>query len=132
MKVTGQCYCGKTTIAAKSPRTTLYCHCDDCRRSAGAPVTAFVEFAVEDVEISGGHEKTVTVKTGVTRSFCGNCGSPVSGIYDYLPGMIYISLGLLDQAADLGPEMHAFYHRKYPWLEIADDLEKIDEEYRTD
>ena len=131
MDITGRCYCGQTHVSARSPKTVLYCHCADCRRSAGAPVTAFVEFKIADVDIQSDTLKSVTVNKGVTRSFCGNCGSPIAGTYDYLPGMTYISLGVLDQAEKLEPITHAHYGSKYRWLHIADDLPKEDE-YRLD
>ena len=131
MQITGRCYCGQTKIAAKNPRVSLNCHCDDCRRSAGAPVTAFVEFDVADVEVTSSAEKSVSVNAGVTRTFCSNCGSPISGVYDCLLNMIYLLMGVLDQAEKLRPQSHAHFHSKLPWLHIEDDLEKLSE-YRLD
>ena len=131
MDITGRCYCGETRVQANNHKTILYCHCHDCRRSAGAPVTAFVEFSTDDVSVLGPQLKSVSINSGVTRMFCGSCGTPVAGVYDYLPGMIYVSLGLLDQADQLEPQMHAHHHSKIAWLHIDDDLERA-EEYRLD
>ncbi len=131
MKITGRCYCGKTEVHGDNHKTVLYCHCADCRRSAGAPVTAFVEFDMSDVQTIGDDLRSVSVNDGVTRMFCSACGSPIAGTYDYLPGMIYVSLGLLDQADALEPQTHAHHHSKISWLHIEDDLERT-EEYRLD
>jgi len=45
--------------------------------------------------------------------------------------MIYVSLGLLDQADAIEPQSHAHHHSKISWLHIDDDLERT-EEYRLD
>ena len=47
------------------------------------------------------------------------------GGYDYLPGQVYIPLGILDQADALAPRRHAHDGRRLPWLHIEDDLERF-------
>lgn len=61
---------------------------------------------------------------GVTRTFCGMCGSPLTGRYDYLPGIVYIGLGLLDQADCLVPTLHSHEGNRLTWLHIDDGLER--------
>lgn len=62
---------------------------------------------------------------GAERWFCESCGSPVRARYAYLPGQTYIALGLLDQAADLAPQMHAHNDHCLPWLHLPDGLTRI-------
>lgn len=124
-KITGRCYCGATRLqAAALPSTVAYCHCTDCRRVTGAPVAAFAAFDSAAVTFSPNEGRAVRVNPGVTRSFCENCGSPLAGRYDYLPDMVYIALGLLDQADDIPPELHAHVDDRLTWLHIRDDLER--------
>ncbi|NMM43869.1 GFA family protein [Rhodospirillaceae bacterium KN72] len=123
--VTGRCYCGKTTLrSAVPPKTVAYCHCEDCRRVTGAPVAAFAAFEEGTVTVSPDEGRRVSVSPGVTRTFCDACGSPLTGRYDYLPGTVYIALGILDQAADLAPRLHAHAAACLPWLRIEDDLHR--------
>lgn len=123
--ITGRCYCGKTLIQASTPPTAVaYCHCADCKRVTGAPVAAFAAFNDADVTFSPDEGRAISINPGVTRNFCDACGSPLAGRYDYLPGTVYIALGLLDQAADIPPELHAHAGGKLPWLHIEDDLER--------
>ncbi|MEM7487934.1 MAG: GFA family protein, partial [Pseudomonadota bacterium] len=42
--------------------------------------------------------------------------------WDYLPGQIYVPVGLFDRAEDLVPTMHAHGDAALPWLHIQDDL----------
>ena len=124
MQITGQCYCGKTRISAKNPLSVLLCHCGDCRRVSGAPVAAFVAFDEADLTVSSGNLQNVEVNSGVRREFCGNCGSPITGRYDYLSGTVYVSLGLLDQADALEPTLHAHHDNRLQWLHLSDHVER--------
>ncbi|MBP5857717.1 GFA family protein [Marivibrio halodurans] len=124
--VTGRCYCGTTTIrAARAPETVAYCHCADCRRVTGAPVAAFAAFDEDGVTFTPDEGRRVTVNPGVSRSSCPHCGSPLAGRYDYLPGKIYIAIGLLDQANDLAPRLHSHAGERLSWLHIDDGLERF-------
>ena len=59
---------------------------------------------------------------GVERWFCETCGSPLGARYDYLPGQVYVPLGLIDQAAELPPSLHSHSSSALPWLCIKDHL----------
>ena len=124
--ITGRCYCGATTISAtQAPQAVAYCHCTDCRRVTGAPVAAFAAFDEAVVTFSPDEGHKVVANPGVTRTFCSACGSPLTGRYAYLPGQVYIAIGLLDQASDLAPQLHAHESQRLPWLHIHDDLERF-------
>ncbi len=124
--ITGRCYCGATTIEASAPPLAIaYCHCGDCRRVTGAPVAAFAAFDAAAVSFTPNEGRSVTANPGVKRSFCPSCGSPLAGHYDYLPGQVYLALGLLDQAAALAPQLHAHEQQRLPWLHIEDGLERF-------
>ena len=124
--ITGRCYCGATTITATQlPQTVAYCHCKDCRRVSGAPVAAYAAFDETAVTFSPDGGRKVHVNPGVVRSFCADCGSPLADRYDYLPGQVYIAVGVLDQADDLAPQLHAYESQRLTWLHIDDDLERF-------
>lgn len=121
---TGRCYCGATSLTAKSPaQTVTYCHCTDCRRITGAPVAAFAAFDAGDVTITP-DPGPVSANPGVERWFCRTCGSPMAARFDYLPGQVYVPIGVLDQAADLAPQQHSHAEACLPWLHIDDDLDR--------
>ena len=124
--LSGRCYCGACRIEAKSPQIVAYCHCSDCRRVTGAPVGAFAAFAPADVAFVPPLGEGVSHNPGVRRWYCADCGSPLAATYDYLPGQIYVPLGLLDQAAVLAPQVHAHAECRLPWLQIDDGLDRIE------
>lgn len=125
-QVTGHCYCGNCSLrSTQLPSAVVYCHCDDCRRVSGAPVSAFAAFDETAVTFESGEFQTSSVTAGVTRTFCKVCGSPIAGRYDYLPGKVFLPIGILDQADQLEPQLHAHHSSKLCWFEVVDDLEKI-------
>ena len=121
--ITGRCYCGAHRFTStRMPDVVTYCHCGDCRRVSGAPVAAFAGFGTGDISFDPPLSSSVTVSDGVTRWFCGSCGSPLAATYTYLPAQIYVSLGLIDQADALPPGRHAHSGNALSWLDIQDDL----------
>lgn len=58
-KFDGGYLCGAIRIqVVGTPQTVVYCHCGDCRRSSGAPVTTFVGCATEQVRMLRDEPKT--------------------------------------------------------------------------
>ena len=130
--ITGRCYYGATTIGAtQRPQSIAYCHYIDCRRVTGAPVAAFAAFDERAVTVSPNKGREVVANPGVKRTFCAVCGSPLTGSYAYLPRQVYIPVGILDQAGDLAPELHAHESQRLTWLHIDDDLERFATTSRT-
>ncbi len=131
-RISGRCYCGAIAVSAtQAPQVVAYCHCVDCRRASGAPVVAMAGFDEDAVTFTPNEGRAASVNPGVTRSFCGSCGSPLMSRFDYLPGQVYVPVGLLDQASELAPQVHSHDAQRLPWLRIADDLERFAGTSRT-
>ncbi len=130
--VSGRCYCGAIKIhATQRPHAVAYCHCSDCRRVTAAPVAVFAAFDEAAVSFTPDAGRSVSSSPGVTRTFCADCGSSIAGRYDYLPGQVYIGVGLLDQIDALGPTVHAHEAQRAKWLHINDNLERFPASART-
>lgn len=124
--LTGRCYCGEITFStSQKPQTVVYCHCEDCRRATGGPIAAFAAFEEKSVAFLPNDGRKISCNPGATRTFCDKCGSSLTGRYDYLPGQIYVSLGVIDQADELAPEIHSHEAERLSWLHIQDELERI-------
>jgi hypothetical protein len=103
------------------PLVVAYCHCSDCRRWTGAPVAAFAAFPITSFTATPPQNSPTSHAPGVTRWNCLACGSPLMARFEYLPDQIYVPLGLIDQAADLPPQLHCHADAAFPWLQISDD-----------
>lgn len=124
--VTGGCYCGAIRFHTNAaPLTVSYCHCVDCRRATGAPVAAFAAFEEKAVQFSPNDGRRASVNAGVMRSFCPDCGSPIASRFDYLPGQVYIAVGILDHPDDHAPRLHSYESQRITWLHLDDRLERV-------
>jgi hypothetical protein len=100
----------------------VYCHCHDCRRSSGAPVSLFAGYRDEQVEWERGEPKVYESSPGIRRSFCAVCGTPLSYEDERLPGEVYIPTGVFDDPGAFEPEVHDWVSQELGWLDIRDDL----------
>lgn len=120
---TGRCYCGACAITLRElPLTTAYCHCGDCKRWTGAPLPAFAAVKADAITVAPDPGEGKSFAEGVRRWTCPDCGSPLMATFDYLPGQVYIPLGVLDQADQFAPSIHCHHDAKLSWLHLEDDL----------
>lgn len=121
----GGCRCGAVRFAATAaPLASTYCHCADCRRATGAPVSVFVGFPRSQVTF-GKDGYTVYANGPVSRRFCARCGSPVSYEDFRLRDRIYFQLGAMDRPQDYPPSLHGFEAERLPFLAIDDALPRL-------
>lgn len=129
---TGRCYCGARRFeATESPQAIAYCHCADCRRATGGPVAAFAAFAETAIEFFPDEGRIAGAAGAARRRFCPDCGSPLAARYDYLPGQVYVALGVIDQAETLAPQVHAHENERLPWLLLGDDAPRLNASSRA-
>lgn len=120
---TGSCLCGEFGFTARGePLYRVYCHCVDCRRASGAPVSMLVGYGTHEVEFTGSEPRRYRSSESVTRAFCGTCGGTVSYEDERLPGEIYLHAGLFDAPDTFTPLAHSWHSQAVSWLHIDDDL----------
>ena len=85
--VEGGCLCGAVRYRAsgESDHPTL-CHCNSCRRAAGAPVVAWTTFPPSRFEFTKGTPARYRSSPPVVRTFCSTCGTPLTYQHTSLPG----------------------------------------------
>jgi hypothetical protein len=117
----GGCRCGQVRFsAAAAPIWTAFCHCGDCRKATGAPVSAFVGFESAAFACTG--VMTHYANGSVSRGFCPQCGSPITYRDERLVGEIYVMAGVMDEPALYAPKVHGFTQEMLPWLKLDDGL----------
>ncbi len=106
----GGCRCGAVRyVAASAPLHSMICHCRSCRLSAAAPLVPWVTFRRDEVIFSG-IRRVHASSPGVERSFCPECGTPLSYTHADRPEHIDITTCSLDD-----PDAHP--PRNDSWLE---------------
>lgn len=112
----GRCFCGAVVFRAEgAPLFVSNCHCESCRRSASAPSVPWAGYADERVRFEGEARRAFNSSPGVTRTFCGQCGSPLSFRSDKWPGETHLPVCAFDAPDDLPPQTDYFAEFKLPW-----------------
>jgi hypothetical protein len=118
----GRCLCGAVAYRAEgAPKWIANCHCDSCRRATGAPLTTYAGFAAERFALVAGEPVRFHSSPGVTRTFCGQCGSPLTYEGARWPGEVHVLIGTMDRPEDFPPAGDAFAEEKLPWLPLLED-----------
>lgn len=127
MDYEGGCHCGASRYKASgSPQHVSVCHCDDCRKCAGAPFVSWAAFWSTDFEFRG-DIKTYMSSTHAVRHFCARCGT---GLYyvneEALPGLVDIQTCTLDNPEALTPHLHVQAAEQLKWTLELENLPKFD------
>jgi hypothetical protein len=93
-----------------------------CRRANAAPAVAWAMFTETQVRFTGSQPTMYQSSPPARRGFCGQCGTQLSFMADYIPGLIDLTIGSFDQPELLPPSLHYWDSKRLPWVEFADTL----------
>lgn len=126
----GRCLCGAVTYEVSGDFGDGYfCHCQRCRKATGSAYASNAKIRPEQFRLLSGQgvlKGFFHAETGLTRKFCGNCGSPIVSERSE-PHVMVVRLGTLDTPFDFKPVGHIFVSSKASWDHIHDDLPQHDE-----
>jgi hypothetical protein len=123
--IEGGCQCGAVRYAISgTPVMTAICHCTMCRRANAAPAVAWAMFKQSDVAFAAASPKLYASSPEARRGFCDACGTQISFVASFLPGLIDITIGSLDDPERLPPQFHYSYATHLGWVEFSDTLPK--------
>ena len=117
------CRCGAVAVLCEgAPSRVSYCHCADCRRQSGAPVSVFVQYGLDRLELTGSEPSRWQSSAASARLFCERCGSQIGYLDAHLPDQIFLMLGAFEDPSGLTPSLHAFERERLVWFDTLDDL----------
>ena len=124
MSQQGGCQCGAIRYAVNGqPKHVALCHCDGCRKSAGAPAVAWAAFAQEDFHLLQGHLTDFNSSGSAIRSFCPRCGTGLTyRNTEMLPGIVDIQSATLDDPTVFPLQCHIQTAERIDWMEGAHTL----------
>lgn len=129
----GRCLCGDVAFEATgAPKWITYCHCESCRRHTASPVAVFVGFEESALTFTKAAPRRYESSAGVTRGFCGRCGSPVSYQSVRYPGEIHIYGGVMDEPEGYRPEAHVYFGEHLAWFDTTDALQRFERSSQDD
>ena len=124
----GGCLCGAIRIALREPPgAVVYCHCSQCRKTAGAAFNAVIPVAAGAFDLADpqGMLRAFFSSPGKARHFCGRCGAQ---IYSQRDGSdtVRVRAGIVEDLADVRHAGHIYVAASAPWFETPDDLPRYD------
>ena len=125
MSVRGHCLCGAVSFAFEGDAIwCAHCHCESCRRQVSAAFATFVAAPRERFVWTSEPPATYASSSGVTRSFCAVCGTPMAYENDKeSPDEVHLYLASVDPRPDsIEPERHDFWSEKVGWVHLDDGL----------
>jgi hypothetical protein len=123
MATQGGCLCGAIRYrAAGDPMDVTLCHCRTCRKAAGAPLVAWVTFPASEFTIVTGTPIRYRSSSKVVRTFCGECGTPLTYAHADFPSGIDITVCSPDEPERFPPADHTWADHRVAWLRANDDL----------
>lgn len=130
--IAGGCLCGEVRFEISAPALeTNFCHCRMCQKFHGAPIMAGVTFPREAFRLVSTREITYYQSSLVAeRGFCANCGSSLTyrGLLPTWSEWMLVCTASLDNPEDFAPIGHWGVESRMPWLDVHDDLQRIDYE----
>jgi len=123
----GHCRCESVVISVQSePEASVYCHCDDCCRSTGAPVIASIGMPREKIIWEANNTLGKYVDGTCTRTFCNQCGTPVAQEHESAPELVFFYTAFMDEPDKFPPTYHSFEGQQVNWLELSDELPRYE------
>lgn len=112
--VLGGCQCGAVRYAIEAePGFVGVCHCDSCRRSAGAESVAWATIEAGSFRFTRGAPRIHASSPGVERGFCATCGTTLT--YRNEPGSIDVTLASLDDPETFPPRSEVWLEERLSW-----------------
>jgi hypothetical protein len=124
MTLEGGCQCGAVRYQViGTPQHVALCHCNDCRKSAGAPMVAWAAFAEAEFTLIQGELATFNSSGSTMRSFCPKCGTGIAyRNEEFLPGIVDIQSATLDDPDALPAGAHIQVAERIGWMAEAHGL----------
>lgn len=123
MRHEGGCLCGSVRYEVEgAPLASGICHCRSCRRAASAPTLPFLVFAADRFRITQGRPAEYRSSPGVTRGFCGHCGSPLTWRGEAEPGTVDVTTCSLDDPEAFPPGFHVWTSHRLGWQCLGEGL----------
>ena len=125
MAFEGGCYCKEVRYVAEGdPAMKGQCFCRECQYGTGGDSLLVMGMPEAGFKLTQGELKSFKRKdleNGVTREFCGNCGTHI--ITRAMPGLIMLKVGTLDDPSQFGgPQMAIFTCDAQPYHKVPTDI----------
>jgi hypothetical protein len=114
-------------VVTGDPAFVNICHCTDCQRRSGAPLTSNAYFKDLNVRLQGEYKVYSRPAASGDRQlhnrFCPTCGATVCWKADLRPDHYGIAIGAFNDPSFPTPTVSLWETRKYDWVTLPAELE---------
>ena len=112
----GGCLCGAVRYQATGDALArTLCHCRSCRLASGAPSLAWAVFPTDAFQLTSGTPVRFASSPGVTRSFCGACGTSLTWQHAERPASIDVTTATFDDPDAFAPTKEIWVEHRIGW-----------------
>jgi hypothetical protein len=124
----GGCFCRAVRFEVSAPtKWCAHCHCDSCRRAAGAAFVTWVGVPDPQFRLLS-EERSVrrfNTSPGVIRTYCAECGSHLFFLSDRRHDETHVVCAAFDGEIDREPQVHVYWDEHIPWARVGDHLPRL-------
>ena len=125
-EILGGCLCGQIRYRlGAEPLRATHCHCSQCRRASGAPFLTWVAFPADTFAFTEGEPGVYRATNKAERTFCRDCGTPLTFRHVESAHQVDVTAGSLDNAEAVRPIDHIWNSATLGWLRLDDDLPRF-------
>jgi hypothetical protein len=119
----GRCLCGAVRYECGAPvSNAAVCHCESCRRAAGAHAVVWATVKRADYRITQGSPASFASSPPVIRTFCGHCGTQLTYWHQDSAETIDVTVASLDDPGVIAPTDHIWMEDAASWDRPGDEL----------
>jgi len=124
----GQCFCGNVRYEITGvPSSETNCHCSICRRTSGAAFVTWFSVGIDEFRITSGVPRELKSSDHAVRSFCADCGTPLTFHSRRTANQIDVTSCSLDDPNQALPRDHTYIADKLSWIQLNDGLPAFQE-----
>lgn len=117
----GGCQCGAVRYRASTSGRAAVCHCRMCQKAHGAPLVGWLGVEVGQFEWTRGKPAEFRSSTQAVRTFCSNCGTPLT-FKDDREASLDIATATLDEPRTAAPDRQYGMEGRMAWLDGFNEL----------
>ena len=112
----GGCLCGAIRFhVTAAPLASTICHCRTCRKASASPSVAWLTFDRGNFTITSGVPHRFASSSGVLRTFCADCGTPLTYASEKTPEVIDVTTISFDDDSIFPPTQEEWLSHKLAW-----------------
>jgi len=120
---TGGCQCGAVRYALyAAPENSHVCHCRMCQRATGGLFAALAGAPKSAFAWTRGEPAAFASSNLAKRSYCRDCGTPLSFTYDYPGARLYVTIGSLDDPEAAPIEKQFGVESRIGWVKFCEEV----------